>query len=193
VGSRRFTFSLLVHSDSSSPMIEFSQNSSILQVRSDAAPKQLVEFLCSDSGVQANQVGRVGKGLGGGDKGLAGQSVQRQRRAGQPGGRGGRGWVEGTRGWQGIRCSGSGVQAKQARRGGWVEGGREGQEGRGAGNWKEGCLLWVRAQTDRVEQQEGRILHWWRAGRGCLQSRSPRRGVVVAPHASKPHVHDAPH
>lgn len=33
VGSRHFTFSLLVHSDGSSPMVDWSQNSSILQVR----------------------------------------------------------------------------------------------------------------------------------------------------------------
>ena len=61
ISSCRFTFSLLVHSDVTSPMIDFSQNSSILQVRSDCPPKQLVEFLVSDSGVLANQVSR---GLG---------------------------------------------------------------------------------------------------------------------------------
>jgi hypothetical protein len=33
VGNRHFTFSLLVHSDASSPMVDWSQNSSILQVR----------------------------------------------------------------------------------------------------------------------------------------------------------------
>jgi hypothetical protein len=33
VGNRQFTFSLLVHSDASSPMVDWSQNSSILQVR----------------------------------------------------------------------------------------------------------------------------------------------------------------
>jgi hypothetical protein len=32
VGNRHFTFSLLVHSDASSPMVDWSQNSSILQV-----------------------------------------------------------------------------------------------------------------------------------------------------------------
>jgi len=32
VGMRHFTFSLLVHSDASSPMVDWSQNSSILQV-----------------------------------------------------------------------------------------------------------------------------------------------------------------
>lgn len=32
VGSRQFTFSLLVHSDAGSPMVDWSQNSSILQV-----------------------------------------------------------------------------------------------------------------------------------------------------------------
>lgn len=33
VGNRHFTFSLLVHSDGSSPMVDWSQSSSILQVR----------------------------------------------------------------------------------------------------------------------------------------------------------------
>lgn len=56
VGNRNFTFSLLVHSDASSPMVDWSQNSSILQVRSDCPPRQLVEFLVSDSGVMADQV-----------------------------------------------------------------------------------------------------------------------------------------
>lgn len=36
MGSRHFTFSLLVHSDASSPMVDWSQNSSILQVRKSA-------------------------------------------------------------------------------------------------------------------------------------------------------------
>lgn len=36
VAGRRFTFSLLVHSDSTSPMIDFSAKSSILQVRTCA-------------------------------------------------------------------------------------------------------------------------------------------------------------
>eukprot|EP00775_Hariotina_reticulata_P002792 gene2792-3085_t len=55
VGMRHFTFSLLVHSDASSPMVDWSQNSSILQVRSDCPPRQLVEFLVSDKGVLADQ------------------------------------------------------------------------------------------------------------------------------------------
>ncbi|WIA32850.1 hypothetical protein OEZ86_006027 [Tetradesmus obliquus] len=55
VGNRQFTFSLLVHSDASSPMVDWSQNSSILQVRSDCPPRQLVEFLVSDTGVMADQ------------------------------------------------------------------------------------------------------------------------------------------
>jgi hypothetical protein len=36
VGSRSFTFSLLVHSDAASPMVDWSQSSSILQVRAAA-------------------------------------------------------------------------------------------------------------------------------------------------------------
>jgi hypothetical protein len=37
VGNRQFTFSLLVHSDASSPMVDWSQNSSILQVSAAGA------------------------------------------------------------------------------------------------------------------------------------------------------------
>jgi hypothetical protein len=40
VGNRQFTFSLLVHSDASSPMVDWSQNSSILQVRPQAQQQQ---------------------------------------------------------------------------------------------------------------------------------------------------------
>lgn len=119
VGNRHFTFSLLVHSDASSPMVDWSQNSSILQVchlgltlasaltdslrrccawvvscsaiastlarwqahgsplagpqhwvccsllclqvRSDCPPRQLVDFLLSDSGVEADQVRKGGQ------------------------------------------------------------------------------------------------------------------------------------
>ncbi|KAI8475841.1 MAG: hypothetical protein J3K34DRAFT_382443 [Monoraphidium minutum] len=55
VAGRLFTFSLLVHSDATSPMIDFSAKSSILQVRSDCPPKQLVEFLVSDGSMMADQ------------------------------------------------------------------------------------------------------------------------------------------
>jgi hypothetical protein len=40
VGNRQFTFSLLVHSDASSPMVDWSQNSSILQVSGASAQVQ---------------------------------------------------------------------------------------------------------------------------------------------------------
>jgi hypothetical protein len=103
VGNRQFTFSLLVHSDAASPMVDWSQSSSILQVcvvltqgssarsrvsvrdvaaapaltslcaatdkqqqvRSDCPPRQLVEFLLSDSGVQADQVSGLGAAVWG--------------------------------------------------------------------------------------------------------------------------------
>ncbi|GBF90996.1 hypothetical protein Rsub_03851 [Raphidocelis subcapitata] len=55
VGPRRFTFSLLVHSDATSPAIDFSVRSSILQVRSDCPPRQLVEFLTSDGSSAADE------------------------------------------------------------------------------------------------------------------------------------------
>ncbi len=58
IGSRSFAFSLLVHSDSTSPLVDFSRNSSILQVRSDATPKMLVDFLVSESGSEAAQVSK---------------------------------------------------------------------------------------------------------------------------------------
>lgn len=55
IGRRRFAFSMLVHSDQGSPMVDFSPSSSILQVRSDCPPSKLMEFLCSDSGLVANE------------------------------------------------------------------------------------------------------------------------------------------
>lgn len=47
VGSRHFTFSLLVHSDSSSPMVDWSQNSSILQVSSTNRCQAWANATCS--------------------------------------------------------------------------------------------------------------------------------------------------
>jgi hypothetical protein len=78
VGGRQFTFSLLVHSDAASPLVEFSASSSVLQVRSDCAPKQLVDFLLSDSASQADEVswdtrqGTEEAGHGGEEGGIVG-------------------------------------------------------------------------------------------------------------------------
>jgi hypothetical protein len=50
----RFNFSLLVHSDPDSPPISYSPASSILQVRSDCAPRHLAAFLVSEAGAAAD-------------------------------------------------------------------------------------------------------------------------------------------
>lgn len=52
--STRFSFSLLVHSDPDASPIDFSPASSILQVRSDCAPRDLVAFLVSEAGAAAD-------------------------------------------------------------------------------------------------------------------------------------------
>jgi hypothetical protein len=54
---RDFSFSLLVHADTSSPMIDFQPSSSMLQVRADCPVEQLIEFMSSEvSGVWWMQV-----------------------------------------------------------------------------------------------------------------------------------------
>lgn len=55
LGRKRFAFSLLVHSDVNSPLIDFSNSSSMLQVRSDCPLQKLLDFLTSDSGIAANE------------------------------------------------------------------------------------------------------------------------------------------
>lgn len=52
---RRFAFSLLAHSDASSPMLDFLASSSVLQVRCDCPPEHLLDFLCSSAGLIANE------------------------------------------------------------------------------------------------------------------------------------------
>ncbi|KAK9817188.1 hypothetical protein WJX72_010816 [[Myrmecia] bisecta] len=56
---QRFSFSVLVHSDTSSPMVDFLSSSSVLQVRSDCPPARLLEFMCSESGDAANQAAQA--------------------------------------------------------------------------------------------------------------------------------------
>ncbi|KAK9901712.1 hypothetical protein WJX75_009812 [Coccomyxa subellipsoidea] len=55
LGRRQFAFSLLVHSDESSAMVDFLATSSVLQVRSDCPPARLLEFLAGESGLAANE------------------------------------------------------------------------------------------------------------------------------------------
>ncbi|KAL4858162.1 hypothetical protein ACK3TF_001655 [Chlorella vulgaris] len=52
---RQFAFSLLAHSDHSSPMLDFLASSSVLQVRCDCPPSHLLDFLCSSAGLSANE------------------------------------------------------------------------------------------------------------------------------------------
>lgn len=52
---RNFQFSLIVHSDSQGPMINFHPASPVLNVRSDCPPSQLLEFMISDTGSAASE------------------------------------------------------------------------------------------------------------------------------------------
>eukprot|EP00887_Chlorella_sp_A99_P008131 scaffold12.g8131.t1 len=54
LGGRAFSFSLLVHSDQGSPMLDFLPSSSVLQVRSDCPPALLLDFLRSEAGEAAH-------------------------------------------------------------------------------------------------------------------------------------------
>jgi hypothetical protein len=53
IAGRELSFSVLVHSDTSSPMIDFLSSSSMLQVRADCPVEQLIEFMTSE--VRAGQ------------------------------------------------------------------------------------------------------------------------------------------
>jgi hypothetical protein len=50
-----FAFSVLVHSDTTSPLLEFVGSSSVLQVRTDCPPKHLLAFMASEAGALAHQ------------------------------------------------------------------------------------------------------------------------------------------
>jgi hypothetical protein len=52
---RRFSFSLLVHGDESSPLLDFIAASSVLQVRADCPPRLLLDFMSSEAGAMAHE------------------------------------------------------------------------------------------------------------------------------------------
>ena len=52
---RKFSFSIIVHTDTQGPLINFHQSSPILNVRADCPPAHLLEFLVSEGGVQVRQ------------------------------------------------------------------------------------------------------------------------------------------
>lgn len=52
---RSYSFSLLVHSDEASPLLDFISSSSVLQVRADCPPKHLLAFMSSEAGALAHQ------------------------------------------------------------------------------------------------------------------------------------------
>lgn len=54
LGSRKFSFSVIVHTDQQAPLINFHQSSPILNVRADCPPSHLMEFLASEGGVLAS-------------------------------------------------------------------------------------------------------------------------------------------
>ena len=55
LGGRSFAFSVLVHSDDSSPLLDFIESSSVLQSRTDCPPRHLLAFMVSESGELANE------------------------------------------------------------------------------------------------------------------------------------------
>jgi hypothetical protein len=52
---RSYAFSILVHSDESSPLLDFIESSSVLQVRTDCPPKHLLAFMVSEAGELAHE------------------------------------------------------------------------------------------------------------------------------------------
>jgi len=61
-GETRFHFSILVHSDESTPFIDVSPTSTMVQVRADCPPGALVAFLCSQEARELNERVRVIEG-----------------------------------------------------------------------------------------------------------------------------------
>lgn len=51
---RSFSFSIIVHNEPQSSLLNFHQSSPILNVRSDCPPQMLLDFLISESGSQAH-------------------------------------------------------------------------------------------------------------------------------------------
>jgi len=54
LGGQRFSYSVLVHTDSSSNMVDFLPASSVLQVRADCPPQLLLEFMTSNASAAAS-------------------------------------------------------------------------------------------------------------------------------------------
>jgi hypothetical protein len=52
---RAFSFSLLVHADPASPMLDFAAASSVLQVRCDCPPRQLLAYMAGEGGALADR------------------------------------------------------------------------------------------------------------------------------------------
>lgn len=52
--SRKFSFSIIVHSESDGPLINFHTSSPILNIRTDCPPQHLLEFLLSETGTAAS-------------------------------------------------------------------------------------------------------------------------------------------
>ncbi|GLI69251.1 hypothetical protein VaNZ11_013828, partial [Volvox africanus] len=55
LGGRTFAFSLIAHSESDGPLINFHTSSPILNVRTDCPPQHLLEFLVSETGIAASE------------------------------------------------------------------------------------------------------------------------------------------
>eukprot|EP00891_Asterochloris_glomerata_P005651 jgi/Astpho2/5651/gw1.00079.112.1_t len=58
---RHFAFSVLVHADNTSPLIDFLASSSVLQVRADCMPRKLLEYMCSEAGLAASDAAAAGE------------------------------------------------------------------------------------------------------------------------------------
>lgn len=52
---RKFSFSIIVHSETDGPLINFHTSSPILNVRTDCPPQHLIEFLLSETGMAASE------------------------------------------------------------------------------------------------------------------------------------------
>lgn len=59
---RCFKFSVLVHSDETSPLIDYMSTSSVLQIRSDCAPQLMQQFLVSETADEADEAAHSVKG-----------------------------------------------------------------------------------------------------------------------------------
>lgn len=55
LSGQEFSFSVLVHSEQTSPLLDFVSTSSVLQVRTDCPPKNLLAFMASEAGALAHK------------------------------------------------------------------------------------------------------------------------------------------